>query len=84
VLSLPPIWRRSWVRYPNHAEVSTVILVGAEPAPRSGVIGRYVQSVLDHPGQQLCDVVLFDDERRAKPLRIILDMYEEVHGALHA
>jgi hypothetical protein len=33
---------------------------------------RYLQSVRDHPGQELCDVVVFDEERRTKPLRIIL------------
>jgi hypothetical protein len=33
---------------------------------------RYVQSVLDHPVDQLWDVVMLDEERRAKPLRIIL------------
>ena len=33
---------------------------------------RDVQSVLDHPVEQLCEIVVFDDQRRAKPLRIIL------------
>jgi hypothetical protein len=33
---------------------------------------RYVQSVLDHPVDQLWDVVMLEHERRAKPLRIIL------------
>src|SRR6266700_1460034 len=32
---------------------------------------RYVQPVLDHPVEYLCDVALFDDERSTKPLRII-------------
>jgi hypothetical protein len=35
---------------------------------------RYVQSVFDHPVEQHGELVVFDDERRAKPLRIILDV----------
>jgi hypothetical protein len=33
---------------------------------------RYLQSVGDHSVEQLWDVVVFEKERRAKPLRIIL------------
>jgi len=33
---------------------------------------RYLQSVRDHSVEQLWDVVVFDDKRRAKPLGIIL------------
>ena len=33
---------------------------------------RYLQSVGDHSVEQLWNVVMFDDKRRAKPLRIIL------------
>jgi hypothetical protein len=33
-----------------------------------------VQSVLDHPVEQLWDVMVLDNERRAKPLRLILSV----------
>ena len=33
---------------------------------------RYVQPVLDHPIEQVPDIIVFDDEGRAKPLGIIL------------
>jgi hypothetical protein len=32
----------------------------------------YLQSILHHPVDEICDIVVFDDERRAKPLRITL------------
>jgi hypothetical protein len=35
---------------------------------------RHVQAVLDHPGQQLCDAMVFDKERWTEPLRVILQM----------
>jgi len=35
---------------------------------------RYLQSVRDHSVEQLWDVVVFDEERRTKPLRMILRM----------
>jgi hypothetical protein len=35
---------------------------------------RYLLSVRDHSVEQLCDVVVFDEERRTKPLRVILQM----------
>ena len=35
---------------------------------------RYVQSVCDHTVEQLCEVLVFDDECRAKPLEVILSM----------
>ena len=31
-----------------------------------------MQLILDHPVEQLCDVMVFDNERRTKPLRIRL------------
>ena len=40
----------------------------------SSRILRYVQSVLDHPAEQLWDVMVLDNERRAKPLRLILSV----------
>jgi hypothetical protein len=33
-----------------------------------------VQSVFDHPVEKLWEVVMFDDERRTDPLKIILDV----------
>ena len=35
---------------------------------------RYLQSVRDHSREQLWDEVVFDEERRTKPLRMILQM----------
>jgi len=35
---------------------------------------RYAQSVLDHPVEQLWDVMVLDHERRAEPLRVVLGM----------
>jgi hypothetical protein len=35
---------------------------------------RYLQSVRDHSVEQLWNIVLFDEERRTKPLRMILQM----------
>jgi hypothetical protein len=35
---------------------------------------RDVQSVLDHPREQVCQVVVFDHKRGTKPLRIILSV----------
>jgi hypothetical protein len=35
---------------------------------------RYVQAVRDHTVEQLCEIVVFDDERRTKPLEVISDV----------
>jgi hypothetical protein len=36
---------------------------------------RYLQSVGDHSVEQLWNVVVFDEERRTKPLRMFLQMF---------
>lgn len=35
---------------------------------------RYVQSLLDHPVKQVCEVMLLEEQRGTKPLRIFLNV----------
>jgi hypothetical protein len=38
------------------------------------ILSRYLQSFRDHSVEQLWDIVMFDEERRTKPLRMVLEM----------